>query len=83
MRVAIRFLEYSLPVAALRLKQGMGRLIRHGNDRGVAILADPRLFKTRYGRLIRESLPSEARPVYSEDELFRETERFFGNHVSW
>jgi ATP-dependent DNA helicase DinG len=76
------FLEYSLPVAALRLKQGVGRLIRHNDDRGVAILADPRLFKTRYGRLIRESLPVEARPVYSEDELFRETERFFGNPVT-
>ncbi|HEY3294312.1 MAG TPA: helicase C-terminal domain-containing protein [bacterium] len=72
------FSEYSLPVSALRLKQGVGRLIRHPQDRGIAIITDPRLFKSRYGRVIRESLPSAAIAVASESELFQETERFFG-----
>ena len=51
------FSEFSLPVTTLRLKQGIGRLIRHQTDHGVAILADPRLLKTSFGRSIRDSLP--------------------------
>ena len=36
------FAEYMLPHAALRLKQGFGRLIRTATDRGVVVLVDPR-----------------------------------------
>lgn len=71
------FAEYSLPVSALRLKQGIGRLIRHPQDRGIAIVTDPRLFRSRYGRMIRESLPSVPIAVNSEVELFKEVEQFF------
>jgi ATP-dependent DNA helicase DinG len=51
------FLEYQLPQAVLQLKQGVGRLIRDENDRGVLVLCDPRLYSRPYGRLIRASLP--------------------------
>src|SRR5213082_2394883 len=37
------FVEYMLPHAALRLKQGFGRLIRSATDRGVVVIADPRI----------------------------------------
>ena len=37
------FTEYMLPHAALRLKQGFGRLIRTGADRGVVVIGDPRV----------------------------------------
>ncbi len=45
-----------LPMAILKFKQGMGRLIRHREDRGIAIVLDPRILTRRYGRLFLDSL---------------------------
>lgn len=52
------FDELSLPNAVLALKQGVGRLIRDAGDRGVLMIADPRLTGREYGRHIFASLPS-------------------------
>ena len=52
------FDELSLPDAVLALKQGVGRLIRDASDRGVLMIADPRLTGREYGRHIFSSLPS-------------------------
>lgn len=52
------FEEISLPAAVLALKQGVGRLIRDVSDRGVLLLADPRLIGRAYGEHIFASLPS-------------------------
>ncbi|CDZ77031.1 hypothetical protein BN59_01310 [Legionella massiliensis] len=52
------FDELSLPNAVLALKQGVGRLIRDASDRGVLMIADPRLTGREYGRHIFASLPS-------------------------
>lgn len=52
------FDELSLPNAVLALKQGVGRLIRDVSDRGVLMIADPRLTGREYGRQIFASLPS-------------------------
>ncbi|KTD07066.1 ATP-dependent DNA helicase [Legionella jamestowniensis] len=52
------FDELSLPNAVLALKQGVGRLIRDVTDRGVLMIADPRLTGREYGRLIFASLPT-------------------------
>jgi len=51
------FYEYQIPQAALALKQGFGRLIRAGADRGVLALLDNRIVKLSYGRVFLESLP--------------------------
>jgi ATP-dependent DNA helicase DinG len=48
---------YQLPMAVISLKQGLGRLIRDVNDRGVFVLCDPRLLKRSYGRVFLDSLP--------------------------
>lgn len=52
------FDEISLPNAVIALKQGVGRLIRDIADRGVLMIADPRLTGREYGRHIIASLPS-------------------------
>ena len=57
------FAEYMLPHASLRLKQGFGRLIRTGTDRGVVVLADPRVVTKRYGRGLLEALPPARRVI--------------------
>ena len=51
------FDELSLPNAVLALKQGVGRLIRDATDRGVLMIADPRLTSRDYGQRIFKSLP--------------------------
>lgn len=50
------FTEHQLPLAALSLKQGAGRLLRDPNDFGVVVLCDPRILSKRYGRLFLECL---------------------------
>jgi len=51
------FKDYQLPEAVLALKQGVGRLIRSETDRGMIVIADPRLLTKGYGRTFRASLP--------------------------
>jgi ATP-dependent DNA helicase DinG len=51
------FQDYQVPLAILALLQGLGRLIRHRDDRGVLAILDPRLKSMGYGRRFLESLP--------------------------
>jgi ATP-dependent DNA helicase DinG len=51
------FMEYSVPQAVIRLKQGFGRLIRSKSDTGIVVILDPRVKTKRYGRMFLESLP--------------------------
>ena len=51
------FGDYQLPEAALALKQGVGRLIRSEDDRGVVAICDPRLLGKGYGSVFRRCLP--------------------------
>jgi ATP-dependent DNA helicase DinG len=51
------FLDYQLPEAVLKLKQGFGRLIRSHEDSGTVVILDPRMLTKPYGRVFRESLP--------------------------
>lgn len=52
------FYEYSVPQAAITLKQGLGRLIRSTTDRGILSILDPRLKTKSYGRFFLQSLPA-------------------------
>ena len=51
------FLDYQVPAAIISLKQGLGRLIRTKQDRGVLAILDSRLRHMTYGRLFLASLP--------------------------
>jgi ATP-dependent DNA helicase DinG len=51
------FGDYQLPAAVIALKQGVGRLIRSSEDRGVMMLCDPRLLSKPYGKVFLNSLP--------------------------
>ena len=51
------FSAYSLPEAAVALKQGAGRLIRSESDRGILVVCDPRLATMGYGKRLLASLP--------------------------
>lgn len=51
------FRDYFLPEAILRLRQGVGRLIRSKSDRGLVAILDSRLLEKGYGRQVLDSLP--------------------------
>lgn len=66
------FWDYQVPSAIISLRQGLGRLIRSGQDRGALCILDGRLLSRQYGRAFLESLPPC--PVSSGREDLR---RFF------
>jgi DNA polymerase-3 subunit epsilon/ATP-dependent DNA helicase DinG len=70
------FMEYSVPQAILRFRQGFGRLIRSQSDRGVCVALDRRLISKRYGRLILDALPDAQRQFPELDELNGIVRRF-------
>jgi ATP-dependent DNA helicase DinG len=72
------FLDYMLPDAALRLKQGFGRLIRSSTDRGAVVLMDPRVLSRNYGEMLLETLPPAKRVVGPWEEVRRQLVPFFG-----
>ena len=51
------FMEYSLPEAVLKFKQGIGRLIRSKLDTGIITILDNRVITKRYGKVFLDSLP--------------------------
>jgi len=51
------FIEYSLPEAILKLRQGVGRLIRTKGDRGIIVILDNRIVTKPYGRAFLAALP--------------------------
>jgi ATP-dependent DNA helicase DinG len=61
------FLDYQVPQAAIKLKQGFGRLIRTATDRGVVVLFDPRVLTKPYGRLFLDALPDAKRFIDGEE----------------
>jgi ATP-dependent DNA helicase DinG len=62
------FTQYSVPSAAMTLKQGFGRLIRTQKDAGIVGILDRRIVRKGYGRALLASLPP-ARRVRTLDEL--------------
>jgi ATP-dependent DNA helicase DinG len=52
------FMERSVPITAIMLKQGFGRLIRKSTDKGLVVLLDSRVVTKRYGPLLLSALPS-------------------------
>jgi ATP-dependent DNA helicase DinG len=74
------FMHYLLPHAALKLKQGFGRLIRSRQDVGVVVLLDCRVVTKRYGPLLLGGLPRADRIIGSWSQVRTKCEDFFARH---
>ncbi|MDB5307835.1 MAG: dinG 2 [Gemmataceae bacterium] len=61
------FMDYQVPQAAIKLKQGFGRLIRTATDTGMVVLFDPRVLTKPYGKAFLEALPDCKRFVDGEE----------------
>jgi ATP-dependent DNA helicase DinG len=71
------FWGYMLPLAALRLKQGFGRLVRHRDDRGAVVLLDDRILRKSYGRYLLDSLPDAPLVKGTWSDVERSVRRFY------
>lgn len=72
------FRDFMLPHAALRLKQGFGRLVRSQSDRGVVLVLDDRLVTRRYGRYLQGSLPPAPLVKGAWTDVTRRVRAFYG-----
>jgi len=54
----VPFMDYQVPQAVIKLKQGFGRLIRTRTDSGLVVILDPRVLTKRYGKVFLEALPA-------------------------
>jgi predicted DnaQ family exonuclease/DinG family helicase len=71
------FNQYAVPQAVLRFRQGFGRLIRRGTDRGVVVVLDSRTITRNYGKKFLSSIPSCASRDVSVGGLSDEIENWF------
>ena len=71
------FMEYTVPQAVIKFKQGFGRLIRSREDRGAVLILDSRVLTKNYGRFFLRSLPPVKLVSGPSGEVFGEMERFF------
>ena len=74
------FFHYLLPHAALKLKQGFGRLIRSRKDVGVVVLLDSRAVTRRYGPMLLGGLPRAERVVGTWAQVRTKCEDFFARY---
>ena len=71
------FMEYAVPLAVLKFKQGFGRLIRHKTDRGSVIIFDKRVVEKAYGKRFLRSLPACKTVIGNKEEVFSALKDFF------
>ena len=72
------FYDLQLPNAMLKLKQGLGRLIRSDKDSGVCIMTDPRLSQSRYGKFILDELSLDSEFYIDIKEIINDIDNFLG-----
>jgi len=71
------FEVYALPEAVLKFRQGLGRLIRRGSDRGICVVFDPRILRARYGVRFQAALPAEPEAVGDAQALKQRIQTWF------
>jgi ATP-dependent DNA helicase DinG len=71
------FMDYTVPQAVIKFKQGFGRLIRHRDDRGVVLILDTRVVKKGYGRIFLRSLPAARTLAAPTVEVLEAMRSFF------
>ncbi len=77
------FMDYAVPEAIIKFRQGFGRLIRHKEDFGAVLVCDNRLSRMKYGTHFLDSLPVEAKVFRDKSEMLTSlSEWFAGKEIS-
>lgn len=70
------FMQMSVPQAVIKFRQGFGRLIRRGDDRGAVVILDRRVIASRYGSIFMKSLPKTKLLETDINEVSKEVKHF-------
>ena len=73
------FIEYTVPKAVIKFKQGFGRLIRSRDDRGAVLVLDTRIVSKNYGRYFLDSLPRCTVRIDDSRTVLEELHGFFAS----
>lgn len=65
------FMDFSVPEAVVRFRQGFGRLIRTIEDEGIFIVMDERIVEKRYGSVFSDTIPVRMEPFSIVEELIK------------
>ena len=72
------FYDYQLPMAIIRLKQALGRTMRHSNQSSIVLILDSRMLTKRYGKQIARSLSQNCRlEETNQDQVISKIAKFF------
>ena len=71
-------MELSVPQAVIKFRQGFGRLMRKGDDRGVIVVLDRRIVEKPYGKQFTNSVPMTRRMYNPLGDIVRASSKFFG-----
>ncbi|HWI41165.1 MAG TPA: helicase C-terminal domain-containing protein, partial [Verrucomicrobiae bacterium] len=71
------FMEYTIPQAVIRFKQGFGRLIRSRDDRGCVLILDSRVLSKGYGRRFLDALPPVEPLAGRGEDVYAAMQSFF------
>lgn len=71
------FMDYTVPQAVIKFKQGFGRLIRSSGDRGAVLILDSRVLNRGYGRIFLKSLPDVKVSALSGNLLIEELQKHY------
>ncbi len=70
------FMDYIVPLAVIKFRQGFGRLIRRRTDRGVVVVLDSRVLTKQYGKKFLDSLPDVRLSKGPGEDVLHELEDF-------
>ncbi len=73
------FMELSVPEAVIKFRQGIGRLIRKSDDKGVVVVLDRRIYEKTYGSIFIASMPECKKSYKALSEITKEVENFIFN----
>lgn len=71
------FMQLSVPQAVIKFRQGFGRLVRRGDDKGVIVVLDRRIVEKRYGKMFTTSVPMSRRMYNPLEQIVAAVEKFF------
>ena len=71
------FIEYTVPQAVIKFKQGFGRLIRSREDRGAVLILDSRVLSKNYGRYFLQALAGVEPVREKREEVLARMAEFF------
>ncbi|MFQ5652551.1 MAG: helicase C-terminal domain-containing protein [bacterium] len=74
------FYEYTVPQAAIKFKQGFGRLIRRKTDRGAIVILDKRVVQKSYGQVFLKSLPACRMSIGPVEQVMQAVEDFYAGN---